>query len=81
MRTLTLGRIGAHPDWFSEITVRPEDFFSTPLLSILGGGILLGVLGHFEFATATIGQLRYKAIAEAWPIGGETTVRMLSHRP
>lgn len=48
MRALTLQRIAAHPNWFHRITVRPEDFFSAPLPTTLGGGILLGALGHFD---------------------------------
>lgn len=48
MRSLTLQRIAANPDWFPRITVRPEDFLSAPLPASLGGGILLGVLGHFD---------------------------------
>lgn len=48
MRALALQRIAANPGWFPRVTVRPEDFFSAPLPATLGGGILLGVLGHFD---------------------------------
>jgi alkylhydroperoxidase family enzyme len=48
MRALAIGRIAAHPDWFSRVTVRPEDFFAAPLPDRIGGAVLLGVLGHFD---------------------------------
>lgn len=48
MRSLALGRVAAHPEWFSRITVRPEDFFSAPLPERIGGAVALGVLGHFD---------------------------------
>lgn len=48
MRALTLQRVAANPEWFHRVTVRPEDFFSAPLPATLGGGILLGILGHFD---------------------------------
>ncbi|MDN6304507.1 MAG: class I SAM-dependent methyltransferase [Corynebacterium sp.] len=48
MRALALGRVAEHPEWFTRITVRPEDFFSAPLPPTIGGAILLGVLGHFD---------------------------------
>lgn len=109
MRALALGRIAGRPDWFTRVTLRPEDFFSATLPERLGGAILLGVLGHFdpgeraavlaELArrlpvgaaalidlqpperptaipaavtdVATIGDVRYRLIAEAEPAGGE----------
>lgn len=48
MRALTVGRVAGHPEWFSRITIRPEDFFSAPLPPHLGGAIMLGTLGHFD---------------------------------
>jgi SAM-dependent methyltransferase len=48
MRSLTLSRFAEHPDWFTRITVRPEDFFTATLPPHLGGAILLGVIGHFD---------------------------------
>ncbi len=109
MRSLLLTRIAARPDWYSRVTVRPEDFFSAPLPQQIGGAVLLGVLGHFdpgerlallaeladrlpvggaalidlqapesprriepfEFTAASVGQLTYKVIGEAWPHEGE----------
>ncbi|MFT3876594.1 MAG: class I SAM-dependent methyltransferase [Propioniciclava sp.] len=109
MRSLILGRLAAHPEWFHRVSVRPEDFFFAPLPDRIGGALLLGVIGHFdpqeraaviaelarrlprggaalldlqdpqrpevvpayEFAVATIGDLSYRGIAEAWPVGGE----------
>ena len=48
MRALALAKIAEHPSWFPRVTVRPEDFFSAPLPEHLGGGLLLGVIGHFD---------------------------------
>lgn len=48
MRSLTLARIAAHPEWFDRITVRPESFFDAPLPVTLAGAIALGVIGHFD---------------------------------
>ncbi|MCP3424677.1 hypothetical protein NBM05_01165 [Rothia sp. AR01] len=48
MRSLALGRIAEHPEWFERITVHPEDFFSADLPRRLGGALALGVIGHFD---------------------------------
>lgn len=48
MRSLLLGRIAAHPEWFSRITVRPESFFDADLPRAIGGAFALGVIGHFD---------------------------------
>lgn len=48
MRSLLLGRIAAHPEWFSRITVRPESFFDADLPRSIGGALALGVIGHFD---------------------------------
>ena len=48
MRSLALGRVARHPEWFDRLTIRPEDFFSVPLPPVMGGAVLLGVLGHFD---------------------------------
>lgn len=48
MRSLALGRLAGHPEWFPRVTVRTEDFFSAPLPGTLGGAVALGVLGHFD---------------------------------
>ncbi|MGO1544066.1 MAG: SAM-dependent methyltransferase [Gulosibacter sp.] len=48
MRSLLLGRIAAHPNWFDRITVRPEDFFAATLPQRVGGALMLGVIGHFD---------------------------------
>lgn len=48
MRSLALGRIAGHPEWFPRITVRPEAFFDADLPDRIGGAIALGVLGHFD---------------------------------
>lgn len=106
MRSLTLAKVAAHPEWFERVTVRPEDFFSATLPARISGAVLLGVLGHFdameraamfaelatrlpaggvalvdlqaperptrveayEFTAATVGELTYRGIAEAWPL-------------
>lgn len=48
MRSLMLGRIAEHPEWFPRVTVRPEAFFDAPLPERIGGAILFGVIGHFD---------------------------------
>lgn len=67
MRSLTLARIAARPDWFGRVTVRPEDFFSATLPPSIGGAILLGVIGHFDPGerAAVLGEL-----AARLPVGG-----------
>lgn len=110
MRSLALGRIAAHPEWFPRITVRPESFFDAELPDRIGGAIMLGVIGHFdagerqavlaelarrlppgaallvdlqdpqrparlepyEFTAASIGDIEYRGIVEAWPVDDET---------
>ncbi|MGO2112422.1 MAG: class I SAM-dependent methyltransferase [Pseudoclavibacter sp.] len=47
-RALALGRVAAHPEWFTRVTMRPEDFFSAPLPTAIGSALLMGVLGHFD---------------------------------
>lgn len=71
MRALALGRVAGHPEWFSRITVRPEDFFSAPLPATIGGAILLGVLGHFDTdeRAAVIAEL-----AARLPAGGSALI-------
>ncbi|WP_454296084.1 class I SAM-dependent methyltransferase [Salana multivorans] len=48
MRALVTARLTQHPEWHDRVTVRPEDFFSAPLPTGLGGAVLLGVVGHFD---------------------------------
>ncbi len=109
MRSLALGRIAAHPEWFARVTVRPESFFLASLPERIGGAILLGVIGHFDageraavlaelaarlpagggvlldlpepgrprrvepyaFTAATVGEITYRGVAEAWAVDTE----------
>ncbi|MFT3887158.1 MAG: class I SAM-dependent methyltransferase [Arachnia sp.] len=48
MRSLFLSRVAGRPEWHRRVTVRPEDFFSASLPERLGGGIAIGVIGHFD---------------------------------
>ncbi len=48
MRSLTLARVAAHPEWFPRVTIRPEGFFDATLPERIGGAVLLGVIGHFD---------------------------------
>ena len=109
MRSLTLARVAAHPEWFPRVTIRPEGFFDATLPERIGGAVLLGVIGHFDpgeraamlaelanrlptggaalvdlqapelpervgpyvFTAEAVGEIAYRGIAEAWPLGGE----------